>query len=157
MNSNKKKSEDKMTKNAEADHSSINLIGAGTTIKGEINSSGDIRIDGTLIGPVKSKGKIIVGNTGVVEGEIYCQNADFFGKIDAKVEVEELLSLKSTAKLTGEISSDKLSIEPGAIFTGTCTMDKSKSSQFKTNKEANKEANKEGSKEKLQKEEVKQS
>lgn len=123
----KNKSDNKMAKITETDHSSINLIGAGTTIKGEIKSSGDIRIDGTLVGPVTSKGKIIVGNTGIVEGEIYCQNADIFGKVDAKVEVEELLSLKSTAKLTGEISSDKLSIEPGAIFTGSCSMDKSKS------------------------------
>ncbi len=149
MKSNKKKSDNKMAKNNETDHSSINLIGAGTKIKGEINSSGDIRIDGTLIGPVTSKGKIIVGNTGVVEGEIYCQNADLFGKIDAKVEVEELLSLKSTARLSGEITTDKLSIEPGAIFTGSCTMDKGKPSPFGQKEKEETE--------KQQKEEVKQS
>ena len=148
MISNRKKSDNKMAKNMETDHSSINLIGAGTTIKGEVTSSGDIRIDGKLIGPVTSKGKIIVGNTGVVEGEIYCQNADFFGKIDAKVEVEELLSLKSTARLTGEISSDKLAIEPGAVFTGSCTMEKNKPTQF---------TNKVKEEQKAQKEEVKQS
>jgi len=148
MSSKKKKSDNKMAKNMETDHSSINLIGAGTTIKGEVTSSGDIRIDGKLIGPVTSKGKIIVGNTGVVEGEIYCQNADFFGKIDAKVEVEELLSLKSTARLTGEISSDKLAIEPGAVFTGSCTMEKNKPTQF---------TNKVKEEQKAQKEEVKQS
>ncbi len=119
-----------MAKNNETDQTSINLIGAETTIKGEINSSGDIRIDGTLNGPIRSKGKVIIGNTGVVEGEIYCQNAEFFGQVNAKVEVEEMLSLKSTAKLTGEISSDKLAIEPGATFTGSCTMDKTKTSQF---------------------------
>lgn len=130
MSIDRKKRNKKMTKNSATDHTSINLIGAGTTIKGEVDSSGDIRIDGKLIGPVKSKGKIIVGDTGVVEGEIYCQNADIFGKVDAKIKVDELLSLKSTAKLTGEISSDKLSIEPGAVFTGTCTMEKEKSSQF---------------------------
>ncbi len=146
MASNKKKDNKKMAKNSETDHASINLIGAGTTIKGEVNSSGDIRIDGTLIGPVTSKGKIIVGNTGFVEGEIACQNADIFGKVDAKVEVEELLSLKSTAKLSGEISSDKLSIEPGAVFTGTCTMDKDKSSHF---------VQKQKEEKKLQEEEIK--
>jgi len=117
----------KNTKNNESnDHASINLIGAGTHIKGEIKSTGDIRIDGTLEGPVTSKGKIIVGNTGSVQGEINCKNADFFGKVDAKVKVEELLSLKSTAKLKGEITTDKLAIEPGAIFSGTCNMDNSK-------------------------------
>ncbi len=146
MSIDRKKSNKKMTKNSETDHTSINLIGAGTKIKGEIDSSGDIRIDGILVGPVRSKGKIIVGDTGVVEGEIYCQNADIFGKVDAKIEVDELLSLKSTAKLTGEISSDKLSIEPGAVFTGTCTMEKEKSSQF---------AQKQKGEQKLQEEEIK--
>ncbi len=129
MNSNKKKNSKKMAKNSESDHTSINIIGAGTTIKGEVSSSGDFRIDGKLVGPVTSKGKIIIGDTGVVEGEIYCQNADVFGTVDAKVKVNELLSLKSTAKLTGEISSDKLSIEPGAVFSGSCTMEKDKSNQ----------------------------
>ncbi|TVQ88934.1 MAG: polymer-forming cytoskeletal protein [Bacteroidetes bacterium] len=113
-----------MAKSNEAEHTSINLIGTGTTIKGEINSNGDIRIDGTLIGQVHSKGKIVVGNTGVVEGEVFCQNADFSGNIKAKVQVSELLTLKATSRLNGEIITNKLSIEPGARFTGTCSMDK---------------------------------
>lgn len=114
-----------MAKTQETDHTSINLIGAGTTIKGELISNGDIRIDGTVIGQVRSKGKIIVGNTGIVEGEIQCQNADFSGQIKAQVVVTELLSLKATARLNGEITINKLAIEPGAVFTGTCSMDKS--------------------------------
>jgi len=85
---------------------------------------GDIRIDGTVIGQVRSKGKIVVGNTGVVEGEIQCQNAEFSGQIKASVQVTELLSLKATAKLNGEIVTNKLAIEPGATFTGSCMMDK---------------------------------
>jgi len=120
-----------MAKNNEAEHTSINLIGNGTTIKGEIKSNGDIRIDGTLIGQVYSKGKIVVGNTGVIEGEIYCQNADFSGNINAKVEVSELLSLKATSRLKGEIVTNKLAIEPGARFTGMCTMDKDAGSDQK--------------------------
>jgi len=113
-----------MAKTNEAEHTSINLIGNGTTIKGEIKSNGDIRIDGTLIGQVYSKGKIVVGNTGVIDGEIYCQNADFSGNITAKVEVSELLTLKASSKLRGEVVTSKLAIEPGARFTGTCTMEK---------------------------------
>ncbi len=113
-----------MAKSNETEHTSINLIGNGTTIKGEIKSNGDIRIDGTLIGQVFSKGKIVVGNTGVIEGEIYCQNADFSGNITAKVEVSELLSLKASSRLKGEIVTSKLAIEPGARFTGSCTMEK---------------------------------
>ncbi len=124
MFGNKKKTDKTMAKNSEAEHTSINLIGNGTTIKGEVKSNGDIRIDGTLVGQVYSKGKIVVGNTGVIEGEIYCQNADFSGNIKAKVEVSELLTLKATSRLRGEIVTNKLAIEPGARFTGTCTMDK---------------------------------
>ncbi|TVQ13149.1 MAG: polymer-forming cytoskeletal protein [Bacteroidetes bacterium] len=121
-----------MAKNSDAEHTSINLIGNGTTIKGEVKSNGDIRIDGTLIGQVYSKGKIVVGNTGIIEGEIYCQNADFSGNIKAKVEVSELLTLKATSRLRGEIVTNKLAIEPGARFTGTCTMDKDSAEDLKT-------------------------
>ena len=113
-----------MAKTAETDHTSINLVGTGTVIKGEVNSTGDIRIDGTVTGQVKCKGKIVVGSTGVLEGDVFCQNADFSGKIKGKVEVSELLSLKSTARFYGDIITNKLAIEPGASFTGTCTMDK---------------------------------
>jgi cytoskeletal protein CcmA (bactofilin family) len=118
------KTETTMAKNNESEHTSINLIGNGTTIKGEIKSNGDIRIDGTLIGQVYSKGKVVVGTTGCIEGEIYCQNADFSGSITAKVEVAELLTLKATSKLKGEIITNKLAIEPGAKFSGNCKMEK---------------------------------
>ncbi len=111
-----------MAKSYESETPSINLLGAGTTIKGEIISNGDFRIDGTLIGSINSKGKIVVGASGSVEGSIICQNADFSGNIKAKIEVAELLTLKATAKLTGDIIIGKLSIEPGAQYTGTCNM-----------------------------------
>ncbi|GAB4321018.1 MAG: polymer-forming cytoskeletal protein [Bacteroidales bacterium] len=100
-----------------------NTIVNGTTIKGEIISDGDFRIDGTLIGSIKSKGKIVVGESGSIEGEVECRNADFSGRIQAKVIVAELLSLKATARITGDVITNKLSIEPGATFTGTCKMD----------------------------------
>lgn len=113
-----------MAKQTDSDHTSINLVGTGTTIKGEITSNGDIRIDGTLIGQVRSKGKVIVGSTGLVEGDIFCQNADISGNIKAKVEVTELLTLKASSRLQGEIITNKLAIEPGASFTGSCTMER---------------------------------
>lgn len=120
-----------MAKNVEIDSQSINTIGAGTVIKGDIKSSGNFRIDGTLIGSINCKGKIIVGNTGIVEGEINCQNADFSGDIKANVKVGELMSLKASSKLTGDIITNKLAIEPGAVFSGSCNMD---SSNTMTNK-----------------------
>lgn len=100
-----------------------NSIVSGTTIKGEVDSSGDFRIDGTLIGSINCKGKIVVGQSGTVEGEIKCQNADLSGSIKAQIVVEQLLTLKASAKLNGDVVTSKISIEPGAKFTGSCNMD----------------------------------
>jgi cytoskeletal protein CcmA (bactofilin family) len=111
-----------MAKNIEVESPVINIIGNGTIIKGDIKASGDMRIDGTLIGSVTSKGKVVVGTTGNVEGEIICQSADFSGNIKAKVMVAELLAMKASANLNGEVSTGKISIEPGAKFTGSCNM-----------------------------------
>ena len=101
---------------------SINFLGAGTSVSGDILSNGDFRIDGSLKGSVKSKGKVVVGNSGKIEGEIICQNADISGEIVAKIVVHELLSIKSNARIKGDIFTSKLAIEPGAKFTGTCDM-----------------------------------
>ena len=100
----------------------VNLIGVGTTISGDITSSGDIRVDGTLKGSINTKGKVVVGTTGIVEGDVVCQNADISGELKAKISVSELLVLKSTAKLDGDIITNKLAIEPGAEFSGSCKM-----------------------------------
>ncbi len=119
-----------MAKQKETEHTAINLVGSGTTIKGEIDSKGDIRIDGKIVGEVRSKGKIVLGETGVIEGDIYCANADFSGKIEGKADVTELLSLKAEAVFNGDIITNKLSIEPGAKFSGTCTMEKDDASSM---------------------------
>jgi cytoskeletal protein CcmA (bactofilin family) len=111
-----------MTKNQDIDTGSINLIGVGTSINGEIKSNGDVRIDGTLVGSVNTKGKVVIGSTGSVEGEIFCQNADISGAIIGNITVAELLALKVTANIKGEIVTNKLSIEPGANFSGSCSM-----------------------------------
>lgn len=100
----------------------VNLIGVGTTIVGDVTSSGDIRVDGTLKGSINTKGKVVVGSTGIVEGDVSCQNADISGELKAKINVSELLSLKTTAKLDGDIITNKLAIEPGATFSGSCSM-----------------------------------
>lgn len=111
-----------MAKGVEMEAPSVNLLGAGTTIKGDIRTNGDIRIDGTLIGAVHSKGKIILGPTGSIEGEIVCQNADLSGSVKANITISDLLTLKATAKINGDITTNKLAIEPGAKFSGTCNM-----------------------------------
>jgi len=112
-----------MAKNLLPEQPSINLIGNGTDIKGSINSNGDIRIDGTLVGSIISTGKVVVGSTGNVDGDITCQNADFSGIVKAKVIVSELLSLKASANLMGDVITNKLAIEPGARFSGACKME----------------------------------
>ena len=100
----------------------VNMIGDGTVIKGDIQSNGDIRVDGTLKGSVNTTGKVVLGKEGVIEGDVVCNDADISGEIKAKVSVSQLLSLKSTARLNGDIITNKLSIEPGASFTGSCSM-----------------------------------
>ncbi len=100
----------------------INMIGVGTTIEGSITSSENIRFDGNLIGNLNTKGKVFIGQSGKVTGEIRCKNCEVEGVVDGKVVVEELLSLRSMSKLFGEIKTGKLAIEPGATFTGKCDM-----------------------------------
>jgi cytoskeletal protein CcmA (bactofilin family) len=109
-------------KSTDSPASSINLISAGTIVEGEIKSSGDIRIDGTVTGSVSSKAKIVIGSTGKIDGDIHCQNADISGTLNGKVHVGEMLHLKSTALVNGDIHTGKLVVEVGAAFTGNCNM-----------------------------------
>jgi cytoskeletal protein CcmA (bactofilin family) len=111
-----------MAKSNEMENHTINLIGTGTIIDGNIVSNGDIRIDGSLKGNLSTKGKVIVGDTGKISGEINCKNFEVEGSVDGKVNVTELLSLRAKSKIIGDITTSKLAIEPGAIFTGKCDM-----------------------------------
>ena len=99
-----------------------NIISAGTKITGDIETDGDFRIDGNIEGNVNSKGKVVIGNSGFVKGEIICSNAEISGTISGKITVSDLLSLKSSSKVSGDVKTGKLSIEPGAVFSGTCAM-----------------------------------
>ncbi|MCX6258523.1 MAG: polymer-forming cytoskeletal protein [Bacteroidia bacterium] len=103
--------------------SALNLVGPGTKFTGDVVCDGDMRIDGHLKGNIVARGKLVVGQTGTIQGEINCKNFDVSGVIDGIIKVAELLSLKSTSKIHGEIITNKLAIEPGAVFTGKCSMD----------------------------------
>jgi cytoskeletal protein CcmA (bactofilin family) len=100
----------------------INRIVEGTTIEGEIKCESNIRIDGTFTGNLNTKGRLVIGPAGRIEGNIHCQNAEIEGWVKGKVMVQQLLSLKNSAKVEGDIFTDKLTIEPGANFTGACNM-----------------------------------
>jgi cytoskeletal protein CcmA (bactofilin family) len=99
-----------------------NRINHGTELVGELNSDGDIRIEGVVRGTIRCKAKLAIGPSGVVEGDIICKNADVEGKILGDVEVGDTLILKATASIDGNIHTGKMVIENGARFNGVCTM-----------------------------------
>ena len=98
------------------------IIGAGTAITGDINSNGDIRIDGSLTGNLTAKAKILIGPEGVVEGDINCQQADVLGKVVGKIHVKDILNLRGKATVNGDVFTGKLQIEPTVTFNGHCHM-----------------------------------
>jgi cytoskeletal protein CcmA (bactofilin family) len=111
-----------MAKIIETENNVINQIGVGTEITGDVSTNSDIRFDGVLVGNLKTKGKVVIGETGSVKGEINCKNSVVEGKVEGKISVAELLTLKSASSLTGDIVTRRLAIEPGAKFTGNCSM-----------------------------------
>jgi cytoskeletal protein CcmA (bactofilin family) len=108
--------------NNNIDPTALNSIKAGTVITGEIVSDGLIRLDGKLKGNLTTAGKLIIGATGEVLGDIKCKQADIEGMVEGKIIVSDLLSFKSTARFKGEVITKRLAIEPGATFNGTCNM-----------------------------------
>jgi len=98
------------------------LIGAGTTLKGDIKSNSDLRIDGTVIGNITSAAKIIIGSSGVVEGDITGNQSDIVGKVSGNIRAKELLQLRGECVVTGNLYAGKLQIEPTATFNGQCHM-----------------------------------
>lgn len=99
-----------------------NIIGQNTTITGDIVSEGDFRIDGTLDGTIKTDGRVIIGQAGIIKGKVECTNADVEGKFSGELYVSNTLTIKSSATITGDVVIGKLSVEPGATFNATCSM-----------------------------------
>ena len=100
----------------------INLVATGTKITGDLLSDGDIRIDGEWMGNLESNGRLVIGASGKVEGEIRCKTCEISGTQKGKLFITDLLSLKASSNVSGDMVTGKLSIEPGAYFMGTCTM-----------------------------------
>ncbi|WP_035335147.1 polymer-forming cytoskeletal protein [Dokdonia sp. PRO95] len=99
-----------------------NRISQGTTLKGDVTSEGGFRIDGVIHGNITSPNKIVIGKTGVVLGTLICNDADVEGKIEGKLEIKNLLSIKTAAHIEGEVITGKLAVEPGATFNASCVM-----------------------------------
>lgn len=106
----------------EAAAGATTIIGAGTTITGNVQSNGDIRIDGTLIGNLKGKAKVLIGPEGKIEGDVEGLQADILGAIKGQLKVKELLHLRGKAAIDGDIYAGKLQVEPTVIFNGKCHM-----------------------------------
>ena len=101
---------------------SISRISAGTVIKGEILSPSDIRIDGTFEGKVQTKGRVVVGESAVVKGDIICENIDLWGKVNGNIFVKDTLALMEGCQVDGNLNVKRLSVELGATFNGNCRM-----------------------------------
>jgi len=112
-----------MAKYNETEQVLHNTITNGTEIVGDINSQGDLRLDGYLKGNLNIKGRVVIGKTGKVLGTIKCKNAEINGNVEGEIYVTELLSLTETAIVKGNIIINKLNIQPGCKFTGSCSMD----------------------------------
>jgi cytoskeletal protein CcmA (bactofilin family) len=108
--------------NEESLATSASIIGAGTTISGNIESNGDIRVDGIIKGNVYSKAKVLVGSSGMIEGDMYCKEADISGQVCGKIVIQGLLVLKGNAVVSGDVHTAKLFIEPTVSFNGQCHM-----------------------------------
>ena len=108
--------------NEKANGNAATLIGAGTTLKGDISSNSDLRIDGTIIGNIHCTAKIVIGTNGVVEGDISGAQADIVGKVSGNIRAKELLQLRGECVVSGNIYAGKLQVEPSATFNGQCHM-----------------------------------
>lgn len=100
----------------------INRIVEGTRFNGDIACDSNIRIDGLFVGDMETRGRVVIGPHGSVEGAVRCQNCEVEGRLKGRIAVEELISLKASSTVEGEVHYGKLSIEPGAKLIGTLHM-----------------------------------
>ncbi len=103
-------------------NNSTNQIGKGTSLQGDLEAYGNIRIEGNIKGNIKTKSKVALGKSSIIDGNILAQNAEIEGEVKGRVEVSEVLILKPTAVVHGDIITNKLIVESGATFNGACQM-----------------------------------
>lgn len=132
----KKETEKNSTSKVTRQSGSVSTIAAGTTVNGDIESDSDMRIDGNIIGNVYCKSKIVLGESGIVQGDVHAQNADVFGTVNGNVISKDLLCLKPKCTVNGDINTNRLQIEPNATFNGQCKMTSSEQVSTNTPKSA---------------------
>jgi cytoskeletal protein CcmA (bactofilin family) len=99
-----------------------NQIEKGTTIKGDVHTQGNIRIDGDIEGNIISEAKVVLGETCLISGNLKAVIAEISGEVKGIVEISEHLILKPSAVINGDIITNKMTVEPGAVFNGGCKM-----------------------------------
>jgi cytoskeletal protein CcmA (bactofilin family) len=99
-----------------------NIIGKGTVITGDIETVGNIRIDGRLKGNLRCEAKVVLGEECKIEGDVFAQNAEIEGNVIGTLRIQDLLILKATARVVGDIYTARLVVESGALFNGSCKM-----------------------------------
>ena len=100
----------------------LNKIVAGTEINGDLTSDSNIHLEGEVNGNVSCAGRVVIGSSGKSNGNLVCVHAEIEGAMEGQLMVENLLVLRSTARIKGDIQTMKLHIEEGAFFEGACVM-----------------------------------
>lgn len=124
MFSSKNKSDEKGVSTSLPSPNAFNTLAAGTVIEGNVRSASDIRVDGSIFGNLTCDAKVIIGPAGIIEGDIVCSSAHIEGKYKGKLQVGDLLNIREHAVVTGEVSTQKLIVQAGALFNGSCVMKK---------------------------------
>ena len=113
---------EEVTRTTTSTDSGTNVIAKGTTIKGDVDTTGNLRLEGKVKGHLRCTGTLTLGQGAIVEGDLIATKAELSGEVNGNVEVSELLTLKATANIKGDIFTSKLVIEVGAVFNGNCNM-----------------------------------
>jgi cytoskeletal protein CcmA (bactofilin family) len=101
---------------------SSNSLVQGTQIEGSVTAEKDIRIDGIMKGSLICKGKLIIGPTGQITGDVQCENAVIEGRFEGILMVSDVLHVKETARVEGDVATQKLIVQPGSVFNVKCKM-----------------------------------
>lgn len=122
MFSSKSKTDGNVNVSAIPSSNAFNTLAVGTVIEGNVRSASDIRVDGSIFGNLTCDSKIIIGPSGIIEGDVSCASAHIEGKYKGKLTVGDILNIRENAVVTGDIITQKLIVQAGASFNGTCVM-----------------------------------
>lgn len=104
---------------------SVSVIGPGVTVDGDVTARGELRIEGTVQGTIRSRGPVIIAAGGAVEGEVDAELVVVAGALDGRITASQMTRLESTARVTADVASPTMAIEDGASFEGAVDMGRS--------------------------------